>query len=346
MQKSLLSKLQKKYFDRKLPLVVHWELTYGCNLKCIHCYTDNEDKRKYLSLLQIEDIARQLKDMGTIHVVLSGGEPFLRDDIMDIIEILRRDFFVVVLTNATMIDSEKAKKLKELNVAQVEISLYALDKHIHDTITGVTGSHTKTMEGIHHLNEEGVRVTIKCSIMKQNIAEYPKIVDFARSLGLRLYVSPLINPRLDGCQTPYEYYVKDKGIDLYISQWVKNNRKKLESVEKKPLILKEDSFICNAGHVLCSITPDGYLKACPIIPVKLGNLLDKNFRELWQKKPTKFLKSIRDAKITNISECRTCKWVSQCSPCPGVNWLESGDAFVAANGYCSIKKRIMETMTM
>ncbi|TLD43082.1 MAG: hypothetical protein JETT_0652 [Candidatus Jettenia ecosi] len=93
MQENMIDQIQQKYFDRNLPWIVHWELVYGCNLKCQHCYTFHEERKNYLSLPQMAKIIQQLKEMGTVFLTLSGGEPFVRDDIMDIIEMVRREFF-------------------------------------------------------------------------------------------------------------------------------------------------------------------------------------------------------------------------------------------------------------
>lgn len=339
MQENMIDQIQKKYFDHNLPWVVHWELVYGCNLKCQHCYTFHEEKKNYLSVPQMAEIIRQLKEMGTLFLTLSGGEPFVRDDIMDIIEMVRKDFFVIILSNATLIDSFKAKRLKDLKVTQVEISLYAMDEKIHDSITGIKGSHTQTMEGIHRLKEEGVSVRIKCTIMEQNYAEYTKIGDFSKKLGIRFSSSPVVSPRLDGSQDTYKYCTETESLRSYFLQWGKENKEKYKDF-KEPLPL-DRSFICSAGRTSCAITPDGYLKPCTMLPIKLGNLLEKSFRELWQDRPKRFVEDIRGAKMSDFSKCKDCKWSYLCSPCPGLNYLETGNMFNAAEGYCNKVKSII-----
>ncbi len=345
IHKDTVKQFHQKYIDRNHPWTVHWELTYECNLSCIHCYTYNEDKSKYLALPQIEGIAKQLKDMGTVFIILSGGEPFIRDDIMDIIEMMRKDFYLVILTNATRINIKIAKRLKELKVSQIEISLFAIDGEIHDSITGIKGSHANTMHGIHCLNTEGVNVRIKSPLMARNISEYPKLVDYSKRLGVSLTSSPQIIPRLDGSTDTYEHSISDEELEVYYSQWRKNKGEKTETSTNKPPALTEDRDVtCNAGRTICSITPDGCLKPCSSLSVNLGNLVEKSFKELWLEGQNKFLNTIRKSGVSDFSKCSTCEWTAQCLPCPGANWLESGDAFVTSEGYCGIMRGIGNIM--
>ena len=327
----------KKYKERNQVWAVHWELTYGCNLKCVHCYTNIGKNGKGLSLSQIQEILHQLCTICIIYIVLSGGEPFYRDDIMEIIGMMRKDFFVIILSNASLIDAEQAKRLKELKVSQVEISLYAMDEGIHDSVTGIRGSHAKTIQGIYSLRDAGVRIKIKCPIMKQNFSEYTKVADFAKKLGLRLSASPVIIPRLDGTQDPYEYSIQDKELEIYYLQWLENNKAFIGD-PGEPFVGSARDFKCNAGHSSCSITPEGDLKPCAALPVKLGNLLDKNFKELWLDRPDKFLKNLRETALKTSAKCNTCTSVAFCTPCPGANFLEGDDAFVGADAYCGTVK--------
>ncbi|TLD43083.1 MAG: Radical SAM domain heme biosynthesis protein [Candidatus Jettenia ecosi] len=251
---------------------------------------------------------------------------------------------MIILSNATLIDSFKAKRLKELNVTQVEVSLYAMDEKIHDSITGIKGSHVQTMEGIHRLKEEGVSVRIKCTIMEQNYAEYTKIGEFAKKLGIRFSSSPVVSPRLDGSQDTYEYCTDPENLRSYFLQWGKENKEKYKDFKESPSVPLDKSFICSAGRTSCAITPDGYLKPCTMLPVKLGNLLEKSFKELWQVKPKRLVKDIRDAKMSDFSSCKECKWNHLCSPCPGVNYLETGNMFTVAEGYCNKVKSIMNEL--
>ncbi len=344
MQKDSNNQIDKIYIQRNIPLRVYWELTYDCNLRCVHCYTGNEERGGILSLNQISAIARQIGEMGALYVVLSGGDPFYRNDVMEIIELLRKEFFVVILTNATRIDSHNARKLSELNVTQIEISLFAMDESIHDSITGVKGSHAQTMRGINLLKEEGVRVAIKCPIMKQNKLEYSKVADFARELGAGYFSSPGLIPKLDGTPDPQKYYIKEREFGSYYMNWWDNNKERFKDY-KKPHNKDRKSFMCSAGQTFCSITPDGYLKACSIIPVKMGSLLKQSFRELWQHKPAGSLEKLRNAGLDSFSECKTCEWASECTPCPGVNYLESDDLFLNAKSHCDLKKGMFKAMT-
>ena len=180
--------------------------------------------------------------------------------------------------------------------------------------------------------------------MEQNVGEYTKIGDFAKRLGVPFSASPVISPRLDGSQDTYNLCPETESLRTYFSQWGKENKEKYKDF--KPVLPLDRTFICSAGRTSCAITPDGYLKPCTMLPIRLGNLLEKSLKELWQVKPKKFIEDIRRARMSDFSKCKNCKWSSLCSPCPGVNYLETGNAFTAAEGYCSKVKSIVDELGM
>ena len=345
MTDNLSKQLKKSYYERHIPIMAHWEVTYGCNLRCEHCYAASEEKGKELSLEQIAHVARQLREIGTLKVVLSGGDPFFRTDIMEIIELLRKDFFVIILSNAALIDSARAERLKWLNVTQIEVSLYAMDSTVHDSITRVKGSHEKTIAGISRLKENGVEVVVKCPVMKQNISEYPKIVKFAADMDIRMKGSPLIIPRLNGSKDTHAYCLENKELVRYFSNWFSDRDNKTEFNSSGMPVLDDinmDSSICNAGNTICSITPDGYIKPCTVLPLKMGNLIEKSIKELWQDKPAKFLKEIRNARLDDLFKCKKCSKLPLCSFCPGSNWLNTGNIFDPGEGPCNTKMVLID----
>ncbi|MCF6148022.1 MAG: radical SAM protein [Candidatus Kuenenia sp.] len=341
MRLGISERLIKKYYRKNVPVMVHWEVTYGCNLSCIHCYTRNEIANG-LSLPQLEKIALQMKEAGTLYIVITGGEPFYRSDILEIIRMMRKNFFVIILSNATFIDSYHAKKLKELNVWRIEVTLFSMDEGIHDSITGVKGSHKRTMIGVNILKEEGINVTLKMPLLKQNDSEYSAIVKFAEDSKFGFIASPMIIPRLDGSKDTYQYSVDENQINNSRSQWLPQMKEYIASSHGMSLV-KNEKFSCYAGNIFCSITADGFLKPCPVIPIKLGSLLEFDFKELWEKKPNLMLQKMRKASFSDFNECVTCECSSWCTPCFGINALDNGDPFSPSDTHCEMKKEMAKS---
>jgi MoaA/NifB/PqqE/SkfB family radical SAM enzyme len=139
-----------------------------------------------------------IRNLGTFELVLTGGEPFCRDDFMDILETTRRlGFQVILFTNATMITEETAKRLGSLYLYMISTSIYSMNKEIHDTITGIHGSLEKTLEGLFLLKKYSVPVEVKMMIMKNNLESIKGIYSYCQENGFSCVVSPFLFSRSD-----------------------------------------------------------------------------------------------------------------------------------------------------
>lgn len=197
------------------PLSCLLELTYKCNLNCLHCYVVSDNKKE-LSTKQFFDILDQLKDLGTLYLTISGGEPLVRPDFFEIAEYAKKNNFALRLfTNAVLIDAKIAERIKQLKPLAVEVSLYGLEK-THDEITQFKGSFKKSVNGIKLLKRRRVNVLAKCTLLKQNISEIWKLKDFAerglkikmRGVGGGLTLSPCDN----GDLKPLNYSPTDEQL--------------------------------------------------------------------------------------------------------------------------------------
>jgi MoaA/NifB/PqqE/SkfB family radical SAM enzyme len=183
--------------DLSIPISVTIELCTVCNLQCKHCYIPSHNTFG-LSKQEILAVFDQLRKLGTFEIVFTGGEPFCRDDFMDILETARRiGFHVILFTNATMITKEIAKKLGNLYLYMVSTSIYSMDKKIHDTITGIQGSLEKTLDGLFLLKKYAVPVEVKMMIMQNNLESIEGIYSYCQESSFGCVVSPFLFPRSD-----------------------------------------------------------------------------------------------------------------------------------------------------
>ena len=126
--------------ELELPISVHFDLTYRCNERCVHCYLDHDDYGE----MRTEEIKRVLDELaaaGTFFLTFSGGEVLMRRDFFELLEYARHLLFNVrIKTNAVMIREPEARRMLELGVDQVQVSIYSHRPEVHDAITRLPGS--------------------------------------------------------------------------------------------------------------------------------------------------------------------------------------------------------------
>src|SRR5262249_29716760 len=168
----LMDRLIARTVRSGIPLSVHFDLTYRCNERCIHCYLDHENRGE-LSTRECIDVLEQLARSGTLFLTFSGGEIFLRKDFEEILAAARRLHFDISLkSNALLVTAERAEMLKCRGVRRVQISVYSDDPAVHDAITKVPGSLQRSLAAIPLLQERGIQVKLACPLMKQNLLAY------------------------------------------------------------------------------------------------------------------------------------------------------------------------------
>jgi len=186
------------------------ELNTKCNLDCIHCYIPH--KVSYgMSTEKVLSIIDEADALGVLNVTLTGGEIFLRDDILDIISYIRRKYMrVFLISNGTLLDRDIIRQLRALNVAELGISLYSTNESIHDHITRRTGSFRKTMSAIMCALTEGLRVVVKTPVMTKNIHTVREIRTFCNDHGIDAEFTCFITSKNNGDNSPRRFQITDK----------------------------------------------------------------------------------------------------------------------------------------
>ncbi|MFX0081910.1 MAG: radical SAM protein [Candidatus Hodarchaeota archaeon] len=166
------------------PPVVFWSVTQRCNLKCTHCYVDQDlDEISYNKACNIID---QLAEAKNFILIFFGGEALLRDDIFKLMRYASgKNVNVALASNGTLIDEKKAKQLKEIGVGYVQVSIDGL-KDVHEQIRGI-GTFEKAISAIKHCLNEGLYTCIGTTITKQNVHQIYELVDLAKSLKVQKF---------------------------------------------------------------------------------------------------------------------------------------------------------------
>lgn len=336
LQAQLLKKASRKIF----PLKAMFELTYRCNLKCRHCYVVPNiiaANREELDTNQAFNILDQLAKAGCLNIGFTGGEPFLRNDIFDILGYAKnKGFNVIVLTNGTLITPEKAEKLKELGLNKIDVSFHTTKEDGFDWFTQAPGTYQKVLRSVRLLRERGVEVYLKSTAMTINKDDMVNIRHLAvERFGAHFRWVPGVTPAWNGGKENLEFRLKPHEIlkvkkDIQKDTEIefekldtlnKENRRPKKSKRKRRQIKYEQLFRCGAGKTEAVIDPYGNMRPCMDISYPRFDILKSGFNDCWRK----IVEYVKSTKAGPGYKCRDCGLVQYCVFCPARGWLECGD---------------------
>lgn len=326
------------------PIVV-WNVTGRCNLRCRHCYLEAGSDGQVQELTTDEgcNLIRELGEMKIPVLLFSGGEPLLRPDLWELAEYARSQGLRIVLsTNGTLITPAVAERIKDSGFAYVGVSLDGGQK-VHDAFRGVEGSFEKALEGLHNVQELGLKTGIRFTVNKNNYKDLPLVLDLIKSEGVprfclyhlvyagrgkdmaaqdittaekREMVEYLIEQvhsfKKEGVSA--EILTTDHHADgIYLYHWVKEHLPEREQDVRR---LLEMHGGCSAGVKMVNIDPAGNVFPCQFWrSSSLGKYPERSFREIWYDEDNALLKALRD-KVTHLKgKCGNCKYNTLCGGC-------------------------------
>jgi len=255
-------------------------------------------------------------------LILSGGEPLLRSDIYELIQYgTNKGLRMGLGSNGALIDNVIAKKLKEAGVKTVSISI---DSHIpehHDEFRGVQGSWEKAINAIKALRENDVLVQVNTTLTQQNYDEIDDIMSLVEKLGVENFHLFFLVPTGRGKKiadiTPANYE------DMIKTTFAKTSHHQLNvrpSCAPQFMRIAKDMHLdmrqwirgCIAGLYYCRVFPNGEITPCPYLPLKMGNIREKDFKSIWFN--AEVFKKIRD--FNNLEgKCGACEYRGVCGGC-------------------------------
>lgn len=311
----VFTKLYKLAHDNLIPINLTIELLTSCNERCKHCYISNFC-HKGLSTNELKDIILQFRELGGLNLSFTGGEIFLRDDLLDLIEYARSLYLrVFLLTNATLITDNIARKLRNFNVSELSISLYSMDENIHDKITGVKNSFKKTINGIYFATKYNISIVIKTPIMSINRNSYMDVKKFCDKNNYKFIASALIFSKNDGSKTPKNLNIQ--GCEL---------KKVLRDIKEYEPVGQLNNFDEACGSLKYTLAVDsiGNIYPCNSFYYKLGNIRKTTLSSVWKSEK---LKKIQNIMKIDLKKCNECNLKDFCNRCPGLAYLEDKDMF-------------------
>ena len=261
------------------PLSIQWDLTWRCDHKCVHCYLTDRHQDE-LTLDEQIGILDQLAEAGTLALLVSGGDPFLRPDALDFIRAARaRHFDVRINSHGNFIDDALADALAEVGVSRVALSVYSTEASEHEAVTRIPGSHAKTLDAARRLVARGLPVRFKTPLAVHNRRGWYGVRHLAAEIGATFETDAHIVP---DDQSDFGLC----GIGLPMTERIHATMLALAShsaeVHWPPRpVAGEDRRTCSAGALSGYISPDGRLYPCLNWRDPMGDLRVQSFRTLW-----------------------------------------------------------------
>lgn len=173
------------------PFEIVWNFTYHCNLRCKHCYEDagvkNRPELTSEEVKQVLDILSHIANIGLPALSFSGGEPLSRKDFFELVAYAKKRIgYISIASNGTLITRDNAKRLKDVGVDYVEISIDGATPQVHDDFRCIPGAFEMAMRGVKNCVEEGIDTCIATVLHKDNISELDKLIELAKNLDVRL----------------------------------------------------------------------------------------------------------------------------------------------------------------
>ena len=320
------------YENAGLPMSMHVDLTYDCPLKCVHCYARDMENVHPVTMDtgSIKRLLDQAAELGVLIVTFSGGEPWVRRDLRDVVTYARKlNFLVRLKTSGVMMTQRDVDLFAELGLVWVEISIHGLKPETHDAVTRVAGSHAKAMKAVRMLQDAGIRVYVNTSALMLNYREIPDMVRyFKENIGITPRVSLYLSPgQVVGDQVMVHGTDREASIEVYtfLLDGIEPDYKARTSV---------DPFdrLCFAGRAAFHVGPDGLVHPCIVWPEIAGDLKTQSLKEIWFDSP--LLKRIRTMVNRDRTGCRTCNLFGYCNFCPGRAFQEAGGPTLPYESAC------------
>ncbi len=335
----------KKPFIPGAPFQIVWNITKACNMRCDHCY--EEAGKKDINELSSEEILKGLdvlSEAGVTSVAFSGGEPTIHPHILDFIHYSHdKGMYVAMATNGYLLaNKEKSRKFLDAGLEFAQISLDGVNSKTHDSFRHIDGAWNKAVHSVENFVDAGIFVEVATTVTEHNKEEIPEMIDFVRDLGVNWLMLYNFIPTGNGSEImDMDLSPGDRSslLKMAFRENMKSDMQILSTAPQYATVASDSSTIpthfynpeysnphimqlaefiggCGAGRFYMSIEPNGDMYPCVFFPhkdeVKLGNLKDDDFNEIWMEHDV--LNTLRNKDILE-GHCGECESRNICGGC-------------------------------
>lgn len=317
------------------------EITDACNLSCRHCYLGEMPDSRSIPFPDLQRLLEEFADLGGMFVTFSGGEPFVRSDVLDLVDYASSlPLFVILLSNGILIDDEAAARLARGNVHEVQISLDGARPATHDEFRDQPGAHAASVRAIEALRRQGIRVEISTVINRLNAGELADLVDLCAQWD----AVPGFSPQ----QAKGRALAEGRRYQLTLHEY---NQALLEAHAHIRAVTDQDPFCqripaemnlqagrCSAGLTSLAVRANGDILGCRFATeplAVLGSIYAQSLGAVWNSDHS-FLNRLRRTTLQDLAFCGECRHFPYChGGCPVAAYEAFGDLDMPDPKYCS-----------
>lgn len=342
-----------------VPKWIAWEVTRRCNLKCVHCRSSSQLDVVGHPDFSFEEAKRVLDDISSYAspvVVLSGGEPLLREDVFDIARYgTDKGLRMCMATNGTLVTEDTCHKIKDSGIKMVSLSLDGASAEVHDDFRSMPGAFAATTNAARLFKKHDIKFLVNSSFTKRNQKEITKLYPFVKGLGATAWYMFMIVPTGRGedimeelvSMEDYEgflewHYEMEKNEDellvrptcapSYYRVVLQKAKEQGDDFKRRSLQFSTGgSKGCLAGQLIVLIDVDGNVLPCSYFPMAAGNIREKSFKDIWEN--SELFKDLRNFKAYK-GRCGSCEYVEVCGGCRARAYAMTGD-YMDEEPFCS-----------
>lgn len=331
----LVSQIQNDLYKQNIMFKFHIDVTGRCNFRCVHCYHPFENyKKDTLNIDDIDSLFAKLYSLGVFIITISGGEPFLRKDIFEIIKKGEKYGFVFqILTNGYLLNEEMIAKIANRNISKLSFSYYG-SENSHFLITGHSDFRSKLLEVVNLCIKYNIKYELKFILLKININDFDEYIDLCKKLNIRPMFEPCLIPKLDGDTSNFKYKLDFESYRKFMISHIDFFYDGVDLTQ-----YKEKSINCSAGRYGLYCDHEGNIYPCVSYREYLGDYTEVT--NIWNN--SNKLKTLRGRKFkqfTTFNKFSFCKYCYQI--CPGLSLCENNDSFKCYNSGCLVAEVIEE----
>ena len=305
---SIQDELYQSALQEGCPLLVEYEMTYRCNLRCAYCYQPNYLKHRRLAELSRDEISTMIKDFaesGVVFLVVTGGECTLHKHFRHVVSEARsHSMDVTVLTNGTALTPDLVDFLAAQVVSEIKVSVYGHSPEEYRAFTGFAAGHTRAWEGLTRAKDAGVRIVGKVVVTSCHERTFARTIELLQNLGIEVEVSAHVMPAMDGQLFPLQYRVSTRT---------------LEQLFRQNALRSGGGRSCTAGSTKFRVSPEGLVTSCELERTTLGDVRSLSLKDIATRAHLGLVPLLR-RRAGELSTDETTRGL----PCPALPRLEAG----------------------
>lgn len=307
----------------KFPLAVEIDLTYSCNYNCLYCRNGMLNRKEYIDYDDVKRIILELCKNNIFNVNISGGEPTLHPQFVEIIKLLNECNIIWNLTtNGSLLDEKMVELLKENNVNSVFITLAGMSNDVDGYIKSTKNTYTKAIEAIENCIKNNVDIHVGYLLTPLNVKDIDKFIKYAKdkTLSVKLMkVKPLGTSLFNT-----ELYIDNTIYNKVLNKMKDELGNKLLDSEQNQQI---ENINCMAGVTTCVIGADYNVYPCVMFlgdnDTSCGSIKNNTLKDIWNDSPV--LKEFRTPRVF-LQKCSSCSKKDKCNGgCRGNAYLKAKD---------------------